>query len=80
MLHQNWVDTTTRGNYSTRVVLPFIETLTNKAVETPAGPHEKPLLFRTMFCSLPVKGQYALASKKFLSHRFTYVYCQHTLA
>lgn len=31
--------------------MSFITTPVNSAVETPAGPHEKPLLFLTTFCS-----------------------------
>lgn len=31
--------------------ISFITTPVNNAVETPAGPHEKPLDFRTTFCS-----------------------------
>jgi hypothetical protein len=34
-----------------RSMMSFITTPVNSAVETPDGPHEKPLLFRTTFCS-----------------------------
>jgi len=34
-----------------RSSMSFITTPVNNAVDTPAAPHEKPLLFRTTFCS-----------------------------